>query len=62
MNLKELKDKLAIQRKIKEIKQQEYLIAEGSFIVAEAKYNLYVAEMELKRFVTEAEREKQNGN
>lgn len=62
MNLKELKDNLAIQRKLKEIKQQEYLIAEGSFTIAEAKYNLYIAEMELKRFTSDLEREKLNGN
>lgn len=42
MSIKELKDAMLLAKKIKEVKEQEYLLAE-------AQYNLHMAEIELQK-------------
>lgn len=54
MNLKDLKDNLEIAKRIKNVKDQEYLLAE-------AQYNLKLAEIELKIKMEEIEKEKEYG-
>jgi hypothetical protein len=54
MSVKQLKDEMLLAKYVMELKTQE-------FLVAEAKYNLKIAEMELGRKISDLERE-QNGN
>lgn len=49
MSIKELKDAMLLAKKIKEIKEQEYLLAE-------AQYNLHMAEIELQKQLNTMER------
>jgi hypothetical protein len=53
-SIKELRDEMSLAKKIKDVKDQEFLIAE-------AMYNLRMAEIELQRKIQELEKE-QNGN
>jgi hypothetical protein len=62
MTIKELKENMLIARHIKDIKQAKYKIAEGEYIVLENKYNLYLAEIELKRKMEEIQRDELNGS
>ena len=60
--IKELRENAEIAKKIEAMLEAEYLIAKGERIVAENRYNLYLAKIELTRKTEEIEKDKKRGN
>jgi hypothetical protein len=60
--IKELRDSAEVAKKIEAMLEAEYLIAKGERIVAENRYSLYLAKIELTRKTEEIEKDKNSGN
>ena len=57
--IKELRDSAEVAKHIKNIQKAEYMIAKAEHTIAENKYILYLAKLELK---TKIEEDKKRGN